>query len=54
MEGLEDIVFREDDAKWVHHLHADALVITARVTNSNIHRLMMDDSSATDILYLNA
>ena len=25
---LEDIVFREADARWVHHPHTDALVIT--------------------------
>ena len=39
--------------RWVHHPHADALVITARITNSNVYRLTVDDGSATDILYLN-
>ena len=51
---LENIVFREADARWFHHPHADALVITARVANNNIHRLMVDDGSAVDIIYLNA
>ena len=51
---LEDIVFKEVDARWVHHLHANALVITTRVANSNVHRLMVDDGSAVNILYLNA
>ena len=51
---LEDIVFREADIRWVRHLYTDALVITARVTNNNVHRLMVDNGSAVDILYLNA
>ena len=46
---FEDIVFREADTRWVHHLHANALVITARVANSNVHRLMVDDGSVVDI-----
>ena len=51
---LEDIVFKEADTRWVYHLHTDALVIMARVTNSNIHRLMVDDGSAVDTFYLDA
>ena len=51
---LEDIVFREADARLVHQQHADALIIIARVANSNVHRLMVDDSSVFDILYLDA
>ena len=51
---LEDIIFIEADVRWVHHPHADALVITARIANNNIHRLMVDDGSAVDILYLDA
>ena len=49
----KDIVFREVNARWVHHPHVDALVIIARVTNNNIHRLMVDDGSIVDILYRN-
>ena len=51
---LEDIVFTKADTKWVHHPHTNALVIIARIANSNVHRLMVDDGSAKDILYLNA
>ena len=51
---LEDIVLRDADARWVHHPHTNALVITTLVTNSNIHRLMVDYGSAVDVLYLNA
>ena len=51
---LEDIVFTEANARWVHHSHVDALVITAQIANSNVHQLMVDDRSTIDILYLNA
>ena len=51
---LEDIFFKEVNVRWVHHPHTEALVIIARVTNSNVHRLKVDDGSAVDILYLNA
>ena len=34
---LEDIVFTEVDARWVHHPHANALVITAQIAISNVH-----------------
>ena len=51
---LEDIIFREVDARWVHHPHADALVIMTQVTNNNVHHLTVDDGSTIDILYLNA
>ena len=30
------------------------LVITARVANNNVHRLLVDDDSAVDIIYLDA
>ena len=50
---MEDIVFTKADARWVHHSHVDALVITDRISNSNVHRLMVDDGSIVDILYLN-
>ena len=53
-QELEDIIFTKADTRWVHHPHADALVITTRVTNSNVHRLMADDGNAMDILYLDA
>ena len=51
---LEVIVFIKVDARWVHHPHADALVITARIANNNAHRLMVDDGSIVYILYLDA
>ena len=34
---IEDIVFTEVGARWVHHPHTDALVITAKVANNSVH-----------------
>ena len=50
----EDITFPEMDACWVHHPRYDTLVITAKVRNNNIHRMLEDNESAADILYLSA
>lgn len=50
---LEDIVFTEADRRWVHHPHNDALVITKKIENNNVHRMLVDNGSAVDILYLN-
>ena len=50
---LEDIIFTEANTRWVHHPHANALVITVRIANNSVHRLMVDDGNAIDILYLN-
>ena len=33
-QGPKDIVFTEANAKWVHHPHTNALVITVRMANS--------------------
>ena len=50
----KDIMFIERDARWVHHPRHDALVIIAKVGNNNIHRMLVHNRSATDIIYLNA
>ena len=31
-----DVSFTEDDAKWVHHPHNDALVVAIRIANWNV------------------
>ena len=51
---LEDIVFIKADTRWVHYTHVDALIIIARVANSNVHRLLVDDGSAINITYFDA
>ena len=35
-------------------LHSDVLVITARVANNNVHKMLVDNGSAVDIIYLDA
>ena len=52
LRDLEDVVFIEVDARWVNHPHNDALVITARVANNNVHRMLVDNESVVDIIYL--
>ena len=42
MAQPDDIVFAQADASWVHHPFEDALIITAEVANSLIHRLLVD------------
>nr|XP_017225259.1 PREDICTED: uncharacterized protein LOC108201488 [Daucus carota subsp. sativus] len=46
-----DITFTEDDAKWVHHPHNDALVVAMRIAALNIHRVFVDNGSSVNILY---
>ena len=45
------IGFSEDDARRLHHPHDDALVVSIRVGDYNIHRMLVDDGSSADILY---
>ena len=45
------IGFSEDDARRLHHPHDDALVVTIRVGDYNIHRMLVDNGSSADILY---
>ena len=54
MPQLDDIVFTQADASWVHNPHEDTLVITTKVANSLVHRLLVDSGSAVDILYWGA
>ena len=45
------IVFMEEDAKWVHHRHIDTLIITIKIANNIIHRMLVDNGSAANILF---
>ena len=52
--GEPHIVFTEADARWVHHPHSDALVATTQIANNNVHRMLVENGSAIDIIYLDA
>ena len=48
------IGFLEDDARRLHHPHDDALVVSIRVGDYNVHRMLVDNGSSVDILYYSA
>ena len=50
MESLI-IGFSEEDARRLHHPHDDALVVSIRVGDYNVHRVLVDNGSSADILY---
>ena len=45
------IGFSEEDARRLLHLHDDALVVSIRIEDYNMHRVLVDNGSSTDILY---
>uniref|UniRef100_A0A2N9ITY0 Retrotransposon gag domain-containing protein n=1 Tax=Fagus sylvatica TaxID=28930 RepID=A0A2N9ITY0_FAGSY len=48
------ISFSEEDARGTHQPHDDALVITVNITGFTTRRVMVDNRSSADILYLPA
>ena len=50
-QKLGDIVFTEANANWVHHSNKDALVVTAKIANSIIYRILVDNGSTANILF---
>ena len=47
----KDIIFIDIDVKCVHYPHTNALVVTVKIANSIIHRILVDNDSATNILF---
>ena len=45
------IGFSEEDARRLHHPHDDALVVSVRVGEYNVHRMLVDNGNSADILY---
>ena len=45
------IGFSEEDKRCLHHPHDDALIVSLRVGDYNIHWVLIDNGSSTDILY---
>ena len=44
------IGFSEEDARCLHHPHDDALIVSVRVGDYNVHRMLVDNGSSADIL----
>ena len=45
------IRFSEEDARRLHHPYDDALVVSLRVEDYNMYRVLVDNGSSTNILY---
>ena len=45
------IGFSEEDARRLHHLHDDALVVSIRVGDYNTYQVLVDNRSSAGILY---
>ena len=45
------IGFSEENARCLHHPHDDALVVSVRVGDYNVHRMLVDNGSSANILY---
>ena len=45
------IGFSEEFARRLHHPHDDALVVSVRVGDCNVHRMLVDNGSSADILF---
>ncbi|XP_065633412.1 uncharacterized protein LOC136069137 [Quercus suber] len=45
------IGFTEEDVRRLHHPHNDVLVVSIRMGDYNVHRVLIDNSSSADILY---
>ena len=45
------IGFSEEDARRLHHPHDDALVVSIRVEDYNMHRVLVNNGSLANILY---
>ena len=45
------IEFSEEEAQILYHPHDDAIVVSLRVGDYNIHRVLVDNGNSADILY---
>ena len=45
------IGFSEEDARRLYHPHDDALVVSIRIRDYNMHKVLVDNDSSVDILY---
>ena len=45
------IGFSKEDARCLHHPHDDALVVSIRIGDYNMHQVLVDNGDSADILY---
>ena len=45
------IIFKDEDARRLHHSHDDAIIITLAIANYTTRRVLIDNESSADILY---
>ena len=45
------IGFSKEDARRLHHPHDNALVVSIRIEDYNMHRVLVDNGSLANILY---
>ena len=45
------IGFSKEDARCLHHPHDDALVVSIRIGDYNMHRVLVDNGNSANILY---
>ena len=50
----QDMSFNEEDARGVNQPHNDPLVITLTIEGFNTKRILIDNGSSADIIYLSA
>ena len=50
----QDMLFSEEDAKGVKQSHDDLLVIMLMIEGFNTKRVLVDNRSSTEIIYLSA
>ncbi|GFY95336.1 hypothetical protein Acr_10g0007210 [Actinidia rufa] len=53
-EVHQPITFINDDLRDLHLSHDDALVISATIANFNVQRILIDNGSSADILFISA
>ena len=45
------IGFSKEDVQHLHHPHDDTLVVSIRIEDYNMHKVLVDNESSADILY---
>ena len=51
-DEMDDITFSERDARHIRHPHCNALVIMVMIAKNNVHRILVNNGSSVDILYI--